>query len=126
MSSLESGEVAQQSDRFQSAVCQDDLIGRIDLWLCKIERVKPYHRTGAQSILNASTHVRVAVGCMLFLHHLCRSVKWRCAHKQINNETNHKANLYFAVVLFDGLISPNYNIPKLLDRQHVKVLFIEC
>lgn len=36
--SLESGEVTQQSDRFQSTVCQDDLIGRIDLWLCKTER----------------------------------------------------------------------------------------
>lgn len=38
VSSLESGEVTQQSDGFQCAVCQDDLIGRIDLWLCKTER----------------------------------------------------------------------------------------
>lgn len=36
--SLESGEVTQQSDRFHRTVCQDDLIGRIDLWLWKTER----------------------------------------------------------------------------------------
>lgn len=93
--SLESGEVTQQSDGLQSAICQDDLIGRIDLWLCKTDTVKPYHSSGAQSVLNASTHVGVAAGCMLFLHHLCRRIKWRCAHKQINNERNHKVHLYF-------------------------------
>lgn len=72
------------------------------------ETVRPSHRSGAQSVLNASTHAWVAVGCMLFLHHLCRSVKRRRAHKQINNETNHKVYLYFAAVLFEGIISPNF------------------
>lgn len=110
--SLESGKVTQQSDRFLSTFCQDDLIGRIDLWLCKDrETVRPSHRSGAQSVLNASTHAWVAVGCMLFLHHLCRSVKRRRAHKQINNETNHKAYLYFAAVLFNGIISPKLWYP---------------
>lgn len=44
--SLSSGEVTLQYKWFASAVqWENDLIGGIDLWFCKKETVKPYHRT---------------------------------------------------------------------------------
>lgn len=89
---LSSGEVTLQRNWFASAVrWQDDLIRGTDLWFCKTETVNPYHRTGAQSCLNASTHAVLAVGCVLFLYDLCRSMKWR--HKcsqEINKRQVHE------------------------------------
>lgn len=84
--SLRSGDITVQGNWFASAVWwQDDLIRGIDLWFCKTEAFKPYHRTGAQSCLNVLGVV--AVGCMLFLYDLCGSMEWR---QEINRRKLHE------------------------------------